>query len=93
MTASPVPDWLLEQGKPLTHRGDHPLRDLIADLLDELEEDDRRVLEMWAWEGLTFQAIANELGLAGRQGGHYRVVAALAKLKVLLKEKGIGYDN
>lgn len=89
---SPAPDWLIERGIPVG-KGDHPLRELMADLLDEMEPDDRRILEAWAWEGLTYREIAEEFGLAGRQGGHYRVQAALKRLRKLLEERGINYDS
>lgn len=87
-----VPAWLLEQGTPIG-KGDHPLRELIADIIDGLEDERTRfVLNMWAYEGLTFAAIAEELGLAGRQGGQYAVRAALKVLKEKLIEQGVNFE-
>lgn len=84
----PVPDWLLERGEPVGKQ-DHPLKDLIAEVIDSLETRHREALEMWAYEGLTYREIADHFDLAGRQGGHYRVKAALKALKEALEEKGI----
>lgn len=88
---TPVPDWQLEQGTPVIGKGDHPLRDLIAEIVDDLDPETRLVIEMYAYERATFQQIADEFGLAGRQSGAYRVEAALKILKEKLQEKGIDY--
>jgi hypothetical protein len=88
-----APDWQLEQGEPVIGKGDHPLRELIADIVDDLDPETRLVIEMYAYERATFQAIADEFGLAGRQSGAYRVEAALKILKEKLLERGVDYAD
>lgn len=90
MKEVPVPDWALEGGTAVVGKGDHPMRDVLAELVDDLEPEDRRVLEMWAWERCTYQMIADHFGLAGRQGGQFRVARALKKLAAVLAGRGIG---
>lgn len=84
----PVPDWLLELGSPIGKK-DHPLKDLVAEVIDSLEPKHQQAINMWAYEGLTYREIAEHFGLAGRQGGHYRVKAALKVLRKALEERGI----
>jgi DNA-directed RNA polymerase specialized sigma24 family protein len=43
--------------------------------------EDRRALEMWAWERCTYRQIAEEFGLNGRPSGFYRVQRALERLR------------
>lgn len=86
---TPAPDYKIEVGDPILGKGDHPLRDLLAELVDDLEPEDRYVIEAWAYERVTYAELARRLGLAGRQGGHYRVLVALEKLAEALAERGI----
>lgn len=78
---------VIEAGLPLSSRAEHPLRAVIADTLDELDEFYAEPLRMFAWENLTYEAIAKELGLAGRSSGHARVQAALKVFEPLLLKK------
>lgn len=77
-------DWKLDQGEPaFPNNPRHPLWRALVEVIDSWPEDDpdRRALEMWAWERLTFRQIAEEFGLADRPSGYYRVQRALARLK------------
>jgi DNA-directed RNA polymerase specialized sigma24 family protein len=87
----PTPNYLLELGRPLGPEP-HPLGELIADALDEMEPEDRRAIEAIFYERVTYADLASELGLAGRQGAHWRVAQAMTRLKVILIEKGLNYD-
>lgn len=87
-----IPDWLLEQSQPVG-KGEHAMRGVIADAVEALPDKFRRPLEMWAWEGLTYREIAEEVGLAGRSSGHKRVLWSLRMLEQELRENhGISYD-
>ena len=89
--ASHMP-WLFDEGKPVTYREDHPLQDLIAEAIDELDnEEDIWLINMIAWEGLTFGEAAARLGLKTKQAAHWRFSRALESLAAILKRKGVDY--
>jgi DNA-directed RNA polymerase specialized sigma24 family protein len=79
-------DEVIGAGTPVSARAEHPLRWVIADVLDEMEPRFSEPLRMWAWENMSYAAIARELGLAGRQSAHERVKAALAVFKDRMEE-------
>ena len=83
-----VPDWLLELGAPIG-RADHPLKDLIAEAIEELGPKDREAIDMYYFEGLTLAEVAAHFNLAGKQSGQYRVWSATQRLGVILQEKGL----
>lgn len=87
-----VPDWLLEMGDPI-RREDHPLKDVIAEAIEELKPADRRAINMYFYEGLIYKDIAEEEGLAGKTSGQYRVDRAVQALAVKLREKGITHEH
>ncbi len=90
--ASHMP-WLFE-GEQLRYRGDHPLKDVIAEAIDEMDnEEDRWLINMIAWEGLSFAEAAQRLGLNTKQAAHWRWGRAMRSLAVILREKDIdAYD-
>lgn len=82
-------DWIIDKGKelfPFVEK--HPLADLIVDIIDGWGEDDedRRALELYAWQRATYAEIAAEFGLSGRPSGFYRVQRALERLRDALEE-------
>lgn len=77
-------DWKLDQGEsPFQNVPRHPTADLIADIIDGWgeDDDDRRALEMFAWQRATYKEIAEEFGLSDRPSGYYRVQRALDRLR------------
>jgi len=78
-------EWALDKyGKPIWPRlKPHILADLVVNTIEAWgeDDDDRRALEMWAWERATYAAIAKEFNLAGRPSGFYRVQRALKRLQ------------
>lgn len=83
-----APNWLLELGDPVG-RADHPLKDEVAAAVDALPEDHRTAINMYFYEDLTYLEIAQAFGLAGKQGGAYRVRRAIQALTAELKERGL----
>jgi DNA-directed RNA polymerase specialized sigma24 family protein len=61
----------------------------VIEALESLSEDDQEVIRMWQWERLRPSEIAVEYGLGSRQAGHYKINAALGRLKAALAERGI----
>lgn len=84
--------WLLETIPPVTYKADHPLRNLIADIVDNLPDEDRLLLEAIMWEGVSLSEAATRLGLAARQSAHYRLKRALGLVRAELEKAGIEED-
>ena len=77
-------EWKLDQAGPLWPDVEqHPMADMIVDIIEGWGDDDedRRALEMYAWQRATYREIAEEFGLADRPSGYYRVQRALERLK------------
>ena len=85
--------WLLELLPPAEYKSHHPLRGLFADCLDDLNPEDKFLLEAWAWEGLTLSQLSTRMGFGGKQTAHYRLNRALRALRQALKERGLDYDE
>lgn len=85
-------EWILDKGSELfPPTTNHPLADLIVDIIDGWGEDDedRRALEMHAWQRATYAEIAEEFGLSGRPSGFYRVQRALDRLREEMEDMNV----
>lgn len=82
-------EWLLHLLPPAQYKQEHPLREVFAECVDNLPEEDRLIIEAIYWEGITLAEAAQRLGLGAKQSAHYRLNRALGLLKEALIEKGI----
>lgn len=81
-------EWELDAGSPLwAQQPDDPqLACLVADLVNALPEPMRGVVELRMWGRLTFEEIADELGLSSRGHAHVYWTRALDRLRGELTE-------
>lgn len=87
-----VEAWRIEQADPLIDQARSPLYDAICDVLDDLEDITER--EQYAilaifWERITYQELAEQLGLKDRQSAHDFVQRITTRLAGVFTEKGI----
>lgn len=75
-------EWELDEGSTLWPATDHAgLDDAVVDLVDELPEPMRSVVELRIWGRMTFDDIATDLDLASRGSAHVLFTRALEQLK------------
>ncbi len=77
-------DYILDQAEPLWPHVEKPEHaDLLVEIIDswDPEDEDRRALEMHAWQRATYREIAEAFGLSGRPSGFFRVQRAIKRLK------------
>lgn len=86
-------DWLLHELPPANYKHEHPLRELFADAIDLLDEEDRLAIEAIYWEGITLAELAVRLGLGAKQSAHHRKKRAVANLKEKLAVLGFPEDK
>lgn len=86
-------DYLLESIPPVTYKSEHPLRELFADIIDDMDPEDRIVIEAVFFEGVALSELAHRLGLGARQSAHYRLNRALGLVKGALEEKGFSIET
>ncbi len=82
--------FLLERLPPVAYKQEHPLREVFADIVDNLPEEDRLIIEAIMWEGISLAEAAHRLGLGAKQSAHYRLGRALGLVEDELKK--VGYD-
>lgn len=81
--------WQLDQGKPLVgKRLPHSQGWLVYRAVEQLPDPHRDVVEMRAWGRMTFQAIADELGMPGRNYAGMYYTRALKKIRDYMEEHG-----
>ncbi len=85
--------WLLELLPPAQYKSEHPLREVFAEAVDNLPEEDRLIIEAVFWEGVSLSEAAHRLGLSAKQSAHYRLQRALGRLKESLEARGITYAD
>jgi len=86
-------EWLLHELPPANYKHEHPLRELFADAIDLLDEEDRLAIEAIYWEGITLAELAVRLGLGAKQSAFYRKNRAVGNLKQILERIGYGEQN
>lgn len=70
----------------------HSLGDKVDEALERLSPEDQDTLRQHFWERMSYAEMANEAGLAGKQGAHHRTKAALERLRRELEKDGITYE-
>lgn len=80
---------VLDRGVALSKQTPHSLEDKVLDALDLLDERDRDIVRMYYYERMTYQAIANELGMHSRQRAFQVVRQALERLRQALHWLGV----
>lgn len=97
--------WLLELLPPAEYKGEHPLRELFADIVDNLPDEDRILIEAIFYEGLSLSEAAYRLGFGGaspkgiqegtaaKQTAHYRMNRALRLIREALDKEGFNVDD
>lgn len=80
-------DSELDDGTPLWAPVEHTaMDDAIVDLVDHLPANMRAVVELRIWGRLTFDEIADELGMGSRGQAHVVFTRALERLKIEIGE-------
>jgi len=63
----------------------------VREAMECLSEADQETLRQHFYERMSFQSMADEAGLAGRQSAHERTKAALRRLEKELEKRGVTY--
>lgn len=81
------------------------MRELFAEIVDDLDDEDRRLIEAVFYEGLSLSEAAYRLGFGGatstgrnegraaKQTAHYRLNRALNQIRTALEKRGITHDD
>ncbi|MDF1837335.1 MAG: sigma-70 family RNA polymerase sigma factor [Planctomycetota bacterium] len=84
---------LVDSGvSPSNAASDREAREILAESLESLDQEDREILMMRNFEHLTNQSIAQLLGMS-EGGASLKHLRALKKLRTALHEKGLSFED
>lgn len=84
-----IENWILNAGNELWEQGETSVRDIVAESIDALREEDPEgafIIEALFWERVSYRELMQRLGLTNPSSVVWRLNPALERLKEILLE-------